>query len=637
MELYKHVCENMNEMNRIDQQAKKSGAPPLKDAKAGFLAEKRRYQALLDKKIKEHAGRPRTINLNSVIDRKRFVNQDMPPGIQWHTLKNSRRIAEFESEMSRAMGLHHLDITLDKIILRWKNLDILRQVVLDGFYLPVLNKDGSLEQKHYIFVTASAGQLRTDKVQCMEDGAWDRIKNRIMCGMTYEKLNERGGMNIGKLLAYMSLSSSATDEWDFDLDHAIVVKDFEAPVSGLMDYITQDYKIERGIREVMINHTDGCGVAMPDVLPAPNSMARLPFIKGLLTEFDFIAFCAVHGVDPVIEDAWGVKHDLIAEDIKIIFTISQFKLWKYYENWDDYKRCFKENDCRFCLTNYEEEWIADTQFNYQFMQTLKTITDEELDDFTRREYTSIQNMCETQEAMLRTMNADSESEVPLQRALAYYPEMLRDGHIKESLKAIRKKRLYDAYSANIKCRNKRLFAVPDMYAACEFWFLHNERPEGLLKNGEVYAKPFWAADEADVLRSPHLSFEHAVRKFNHDPIVASWFRTNGIYTSCHDLISRVLQFDVDGDQLNVVTEPAILSAAKRNREEMDVVPLFYDANKAPPEIITRESLFEGLKRAHDYSGIGQVSNALTKLWNKPDPDIDAAKMLTMFNNYVILC
>lgn len=68
---------------------------------------------------------------------------------------------------------------------------------------------------------------------------------------------------------------------------------------------------------------------------------------------------------------------------------------------------------------------------------------------------------------------------------------------------------------------------------------------------------------------------------------------------------------------------------------MDVVPLFYDANKAPPEIITRETLFNGLKRAHDYSGIGQVSNSLTKLWNKPDPDIDAAKLLTMYNNYVI--
>jgi len=40
-------------------------------------------------------------------------NLNLPPGITWRRLKNSRRIAEFCSEMSRAMGLEHLDITLD--------------------------------------------------------------------------------------------------------------------------------------------------------------------------------------------------------------------------------------------------------------------------------------------------------------------------------------------------------------------------------------------------------------------------------------------------------------------------------------------------------------------------------------------
>ena len=84
-----------------------------------------------------------------------------------------------------------------------------------------------------------------------------------------------------------------------------------------------------------------------------------------------------------------------------------------------------------------------------------------------------------------------------------------------------------------------------------------------------------------------------------------------------------------------MTEPSIISAAKRNREEMDIVPLFYDANKAPPEKLSWETIFIGLKRAHDYSGIGQVSNAITKLWNKPNPDANAAKLLTMYNNYVI--
>ena len=84
-----------------------------------------------------------------------------------------------------------------------------------------------------------------------------------------------------------------------------------------------------------------------------------------------------------------------------------------------------------------------------------------------------------------------------------------------------------------------------------------------------------------------------------------------------------------------MTEEPIVSAAERNLEQLDIVPLFYDANKAPPEIISWETLYIGLKRAHDYSGIGQVSNSITKLWNKPNPNVNAAKLLTMFNNYVI--
>lgn len=543
MELYRHVCENVNEMNRLDQTARKNGLSPPKEEKAGILAAKKSYQQLLDEKIKQHAGTPRRVNVNTVLDHRRFVDQPLPSGVTWRSLKNSRRITEFASDMSRAMELDHLDITMDKVILKWKNLEILRQVVMDGFILPVLHKDGTLEEKHFSFITASAGQLRTDKVQCMEDKTWERIRGRMMCGMTYERLNERGGINVGKLLAYTSLGSSATDEWDFDLRHSIVVGDFEAPVTGMMDYITQDYKIDRGVREVIINHTDGIGMALPGVLPAPNTMVRAPFIKGLLTTFDYIGFCAVNGVEPVITDLWGVKHNLLDEDIKVIFTASQFKLWKYYTNWEEYKQCFLENGSRICLTNYEEDWIADTQFNYQFMQTLRTFTDEEMESFTRREYDSIQAMCETQDAMAKTLNADPVAENPFQRALAFYPELLRDGYCRESLKAIRKRRLYDAFSANIRCKNKRLFAVPDMYAACQFWFLHQERPEGLLKNGEVYARLYWNENEADILRSPHLSFEHAVRTFNHDPIVASWFSTNGIYVSVHDLISRILQFD----------------------------------------------------------------------------------------------
>ena len=89
---------------------------------------------------------------------------------------------------------------------------------------------------------------------------------------------------------------------------------------------------------------------------------------------------------------------------------------------------------------------------------------------------------------------------------------------------------------------------------------------------------------------------------------------------------------VDGDQLNVVSEPVIIAAAERNIKKFDIVPLFYDPNKAAAEQISRESQFNGLKRAHQFSNIGEISNMLTRLWNRDKPDREAAALLTYLNN-----
>lgn len=89
---------------------------------------------------------------------------------------------------------------------------------------------------------------------------------------------------------------------------------------------------------------------------------------------------------------------------------------------------------------------------------------------------------------------------------------------------------------------------------------------------------------------------------------------------------------VDGDQLNVIVDPTIVSVAERNIKKYDVVPLFYDANKAAAEMVSKETIFNGLKRAHQYSNIGEISNMLTRLWNRDKPDRTAAALLTYVNN-----
>ena len=137
----------------------------------------------------------------------------------------------------------------------------------------------------YIFLCASAGQIRTKKAVFIKESSFQRVEGQITCGLTLKEINEKGGCNPNKYLAYFSLSNSATDVWEgFDIDKAIVVEDFESNVLGTVDFIDNvTYKIERKDMPVPIPHTDGCGM----MLDSGTRMVRLPWVKGLLVEFPF--------------------------------------------------------------------------------------------------------------------------------------------------------------------------------------------------------------------------------------------------------------------------------------------------------------------------------------------------------------
>ena len=633
-DLYMQIIEQKNELDRLNEE----GVDKL--LQQPFINKKNELKRKLEKLILEHKDTPRTVRMKSVVYYPKDAAYPFPLGVTYRNLKTSKKIAEFCCEISRAMGLQHLDCTLDLIVVKWKNIEILRQLVMNGFYIPRYDSEGNVENVYYQFYTASAGQLRRDKFMAISERAMNSIKDRLECGLDWAEINRRGGCNANKLSAYEALPNSATEEWtDFNIDEVVVVDDFEGEVTDRMIYIKPDYTWEKAVRTVKINHTDGCGMMLPEVSTS-NFMIRMPKTKGLLISFDYLRFCCIHNVKAVLTDPWGQEHDLVKEGIKIILFKSVVKMWKFYDSWDDFKKKFKENGCRCGKTNYEEDYIANKVLNYQYIQTLTDVTDEEIKLLTQQDHDRILGITKDVDSMLRVLKADEESEQPYKAALALYPELLREAYSCESLKAIRKRMLLDAKSGKLRCENKRLFACPDLYAVCEYLFLHDSHPKGLLKNGEVACKIFRRHDKADVLRSPHLAMDHAVRNIVHDQNIYDWFYTNGIYTSCQDLITRILQADVDGDQLNVVVNPLFVEIAERNIKEFDVVPLFYDAEKAPADIITKESMFQALKRAHDYSAgeitsIGEISNMLTRLWNKDNPDRDMANLLCMFNNLVI--
>ena len=92
-----------------------------------------------------------------------------------------------------------------------------------------------------------------------------KIRKTLTCGLTVDSINERGGININKYLAYLALCNSATDPWEgFDITKSIVVDDMETMVCGTVDFIDhRTYTTERKVMDIPITHTDGCGMVPP--------------------------------------------------------------------------------------------------------------------------------------------------------------------------------------------------------------------------------------------------------------------------------------------------------------------------------------------------------------------------------------
>ena len=185
---YMKIVEAKNQLDLLDAEK----AP--REQKQPWIEKKNAAKNKLNKLVAKHEGKPRVVRLDSVV----YVEKGevTPPGVTFKNLKFSKIITEFCSEMSRAMGLKNKDFTLDKVIVRWRSADVLRQLVMDGFIIPILHEDGRVENRHYRCLTASAGQLRRDKCIFMSDKIWKEIHKRLECGLSWDVVNAKGGINV---------------------------------------------------------------------------------------------------------------------------------------------------------------------------------------------------------------------------------------------------------------------------------------------------------------------------------------------------------------------------------------------------------------------------------------------------------
>lgn len=629
------------EKNRLESEKPEGYKEKVAEIEAEIKSARKIWKAFLLKSAKECVAYNETHEEKHIreLDEKYLYYKDTITGEPRRNLMNV--VSMFESALSRGFGCKVGEITLDIFILEVYYFDIAQDLIRWGF---------NYQGKHYIYFSSSAGQIRTKKCVFVEEEKYRKIEPKLMCGLTVDYINQCGGMNVNKFLAYLALANSATDLWEnvlgkpFDIDRAIVVDDFETLVHGKVDYIDEKtYKIQPSVEmDVPIPHTDGCGLISSDYCKK-NFMVRLPFIKGLLGSFDFKRFVEVNKCSPIVKDIWGAEHNVM--DVDVIFTKSQLKMYKYYKSWDEYKEYFKKYECEAGICNIEEDRIPDAKISYQALQTLYDATEDEIRELCAPSNYRIQTISNSVENALSfygvSLDRDTEPSGYFEKTLQIYPELLCDPACKDDLRDLKNSLVKKYRSAKLDVSGKFLFVLPDLYAFCEWLFMGISVPKGLLSDGEVFCRVYRRSEKLDCLRSPHLYIEHAVRRNRYNKKTRNiwlndWFQTDAIYTSTYDLISRILQNDVDGDKLLVVKQPLIIMMAERVMN--GVCPLYYEMKKAKSQEINPKNLYNGLILAFTGGKIGGISNEITKIWSSCKIDDDAknaVKYLTMETNFTI--
>lgn len=596
------------------------------------------------KKAKESKIKLLSLLENKVKQNELTNGRDHIRTIKENRLNDTNIISVFDSDLSRTIGIKQDELTDSLIVVQVYYFNVFKDISFYGF---------TYKGENYKYFTSSAGQIRKKKAVFIKETVWNKIEKTIMCGLTIDKINSKGGNNVNKHLAYTALTNSATDEWkEFNIDKSIVIDDFETNVYGTFDFVDEtDYSITRKTDYVPIPHTDGAGMILPSV-STKNFMFRAPWIKGLLGVFNFKMFIEINGCSPIITDIYGQEHDVIKEDIKIIFTKSQFKMWKYYDSWNEYKEYFKKYHCSAGKCNIEEDRIKNAKINYQMLQTLTNITDDEIDLLTKKSSERINNICNSKETMMDILGITpyNTNMTAFQKAIKMYPSLLNDTYAKDVIREVKNCLLKKYRSGKLEVNGKYTFLLPDFYAACEYWFGHIDNPIGLLKDKEVFCWLFKKYEKLDCLRSPHLYKEHAIR-FNvandvykeRSKNIREWFTTDGIYASTHDLISKILMYDVDGDRSLVVADKDFVKIAERNMN--GIVPLYYNMRKAEPTELNCKTIYSGLVAAFTGGNIGIYSNNISKIWNnevfingseaEKQEAIDCIKRLCCQNNFVI--
>ena len=452
----------------------------------------------------------------------------------------------------------------------------------------------------------------------------------------YKQLNNDRNEDIpcvpAKLQAYLSLACSNSTPVSEPRGILVVpdsVTKFKSNVTLIDDtnsdtpIIKQNYEFDK-----VFESSDGNGLISPRLMRVwqedlqlnymPSGVCiRNAFTKGMLFPFDFHKFATEIAKNNIVKDVWGHEYDI--NDIDIILTTSMLKLWKCYDNIEQYIEATKRNGFGFSVTKTSPETLEnERRLNYQFIQALD-LNKEDIDNLVKPTVSELKEVLglDCEKTML-FMGGETlgkyfypSIEDKIIASLMLNQDCINDTYIRNSIHKTIKKKIDETKYGKIKVRGNFQIIADDPYILCETVF--GFEPKGLLSSGKFYSH-YWNklnVKEVAAFRAP-MSCQSNARYLHLDNTeeMRKWYKymKNVFILNSWDMTCDAINgADKDGDMIMTTDNPIILKG---------VIPLnaiLCVQKNAEKKKVTLKDMRESNKKAFGNE-VGSVTNRVTSMY-----------------------
>lgn len=535
------------------------------------------------------------------------------------SLENSKKISEYQKQIDEILYVPDL-------------ISVYTDTTKKDYH-KVCNNQFEVNGIKFKRLCAGAGQLRRNSVLFVNEKLYKQLEEIMLCGLTKKRI---GKINLFKFSAYYSLYSSSTNY--ITTPRVCVVKDYELLLKNQeVEWIFTKDNGKRDIetRTIDIKQTvwDGSGLVSVEMCEqwkkdlgikdyTPSAfIIRSAWIKGLCVCFDWKRFTKEVAKKDYIIDAWGKK--VMIDDVDVILTTSQFKMWKKYKNWEEYLEYHKKyNHIWGCSRVNKKQDNFLTPLNYQYIQSNSFTIDniKKLADFS---INWIEKVCTGDKIHVllyllgcherdKDINEiEKQTGINIAKALMYNDEILKDKYVKDKIYKSIEKKIRQIKIGKLLVEGSYEFAIVDPYGFCEYIF--GMQPRGLLKERQLWNRR-WVekgSKEVALMRSPLVSpNENQVLEVYSDDKCLDWYSTikSGVILNMWDTtLMRASDGDTDGDLLLTTDNEYLIASIDRSLK-----PITYEKSTVKEQTLTYKNLYKMDSRGFNTK-IGVITNLATSL------------------------